>query len=566
MKKFVCIIALCIITLYSTPSQSQYKLKPAFPNLPAFNNPIELVHAYDGTNRLFAMQQRGLIYVFNNDPNVSSAKLFINLSGKVSQSGNEKGLLGLTFHPDYENNRYFYVNYTFDSVSQTWTRISRFTASLSNPDTALVSTEYILFTLMQPFTNHNAGKVAFGPDGYFYFSLGDGGSGGDPNGNGQNRATFLGSLLRINVDSAGGGKAYSIPATNPYYGNMLGYKEEIFAYGLRNTWKFSFDELTGDIWAGDVGQDLYEEVDIIEKGKNYGWNKMEGFHCYGTCDTTGKGFTRPIWEYSHSIGNSITGGYMYRGSKLPGLYGKYIYADYGAGTVFALTWDGVNATNQVLFDTNFAIPSFGVDQNNEIYVTRLSTTNGRIYKLYNSSVINLNVTAAIEGFYDGNSNTMNISDTAKIYLHQNFSPYTVADSAVTVLNSSTLSGLCIFANAPNGNYYITVAHRNALETWSKSGGIALSKGNDFNYDFTSASSQAYGNNEIQIGSKFCLYSGDVNDDGSIDLSDNGIIENDAAVFLSGYVITDLNGDGLVDISDLTISDNNSFNFITKIVP
>ncbi|MBK9334748.1 MAG: PQQ-dependent sugar dehydrogenase [Ignavibacteria bacterium] len=565
MKKIICIIALCITTFYSHQSHAQYKLNIAFPNLQTFDNPIELVHAYDGTNRMFVVQQRGLIYVFNNDPSVSTAKLFINLSGKVSQSGNEKGLLGLAFHPDYENNRQFFVNYTFDSVLQTWSRISRFTSSLSNPDTAVTSTEEILLTLFQPFTNHNGGKVAFGPDGYFYISFGDGGSGGDPNGNGQSRNTLLGKILRINVDSAGGGKAYSIPATNPYHGNMSGYREEIFAYGLRNVWKFSFDDLTGQIWAGDVGQSAFEEVDIIESGKNYGWNKMEGFACYGTCDTTGKGFTRPVWDYPRSVGTSITGGYVYRGSKQPDLYGKYIYADYPSGKVFSIAYNGVTATNTLLFDTTYLISSLGTDQNNEMYFLRLSST-ARIYKLYKPTVINLKITAAIQGFLDVNTNTMSMSDTVKVYLHQISSPYAAVDSFVTVLNSSTLSGYCNFSNAPNGNYYVNVEHRNGLETWSKLGGMTLSRGSDFQYDFTSASSQAYGNNEILVGSKYTIYSGDVNRDGSVDISDNGIIENDAAIFLTGYIVTDLNGDGLTDLSDQTLADNNSFNFVTKSTP
>ena len=565
MKKIICIIALCITTFYSHQSHAQYKLNIAFPNLQTFDNPIELVHAYDGSNRLFVVQQRGLIYVFNNDPSVSTAKLFINLSGKVSPSGNEKGLLGLAFHPDYENNRQFFVNYTFDSVLQTWSRISRFTSSLSNPDTAVTSTEEILLTLFQPYTNHNGGKIAFGPDGYLYNSFGDGGSGGDPHGNGQSRTTLLGKILRINVDSAGGGKAYSIPPTNPYYGNISGYKEEIFAYGLRNVWKFSFDELTGQIWAGDVGQSAFEEVDIIESGKNYGWNKMEGFACYGTCDTLGKGFTRPVWDYPRTVGTSITGGYVYRGTKHPDLYGKYIYADYGAGKVFSIVYDGVTATNTLMFDTSYAIPSLGIDQNNEMYFTRLSST-ARIYKLYKPTVINLKLTAAIQGFLDGNTNTMSMSDTVQVYLHQISSPYAAVDSCVTVLNSETLSGYCNFSNAPNGNYYINIEHRNGLETWSKLGGMTLSRGNDFQYDFTSASSQAYGNNEILVGSKYSIYSGDVNRDGSVDIADNGFIENDAAIFLTGYIVSDLNGDGLTDLSDQTLADNNSFNFVIKSTP
>ena len=230
---------LIVILLLLSPiiGSAQYKLRPAFTGLADFNKPIEMVHADDGTNRLFILQQGGIIYVINNSPSVTVKKIFLNLTSKVSQGseGSEIGLLGIAFHPDYENNRYFYVSYTFDTIVGGFntyrSRIARYTASSSNPDSALASSESIILTQPQPYSNHNGGKVAFGPDGYLYISFGDGGSGGDPQGNGQNRATLLGKILRINIDSAGGGKQYSIPVTNPYYGNGSGYKEEIYSYG-----------------------------------------------------------------------------------------------------------------------------------------------------------------------------------------------------------------------------------------------------------------------------------------------------------------------------------------------
>ncbi|MGB3018138.1 MAG: PQQ-dependent sugar dehydrogenase, partial [Ignavibacteria bacterium] len=291
MKKIITCIALLFAMLVSiSETHAQYKMRVAFPNLATFNNPIEMVNAGDGTNRLFVAQQRGLIYVFQNSPTVNSRKTFMDLTGVVSATGSETGLLGIAFHPNYENNRYLYLSYTFDS-SGLRSRIVRFEASSSNPDTALRSTQKILLTLAQPFSNHNGGKIAFGPDGYLYISFGDGGSGGDPQNNGQTRTTLLGKILRINVDSTQSGLSYAIPPTNPYYQNTDGFREEIYVYGVRNVWKFSFDNTTGQLWAGDVGQNAWEEIDIIERGKNYGWNKMEGFYCYGTCDTTGKGFT-----------------------------------------------------------------------------------------------------------------------------------------------------------------------------------------------------------------------------------------------------------------------------------
>ncbi|MBK6877200.1 MAG: PQQ-dependent sugar dehydrogenase [Ignavibacteria bacterium] len=540
-------------------------MRVAFPNLATFNNPIEMVNAGDGTNRLFVAQQRGLIYVFQNSPTVNSRKTFMDLTGVVSATGSETGLLGIAFHPDYENNRYLYLSYTFDS-SGLRSRIVRFEASSSNPDTALRSTQKILLTLAQPFSNHNGGKIAFGPDGYLYISYGDGGSGGDPQNNGQTRTTLLGKILRINVDSTQSGLSYAIPPTNPYYQNTDGFREEIYVYGVRNVWKFSFDNTTGQLWAGDVGQNAWEEIDIIERGKNYGWNKMEGFYCYGTCDTTGKGFTRPIYNYSHSLGSSITGGYVYRGSLLPGLYGKYLYGDYGAGTLWAIHYDGVNPpTNTTLQDTSWLISSFGEDENKEVYVLRYSST-GAIHKIVNTSAITLDLKAAIEGFYDGGTGRLAIKDTVKVYLHQATAPAQIVDSATAVIDSTTLKGYCFFNNAPTGLYYIRVTHRNGLDTWSKSGGEAMTRGAVSIYDFTLAASQAYGNNLLLKGTRYCIYSGDVNSDGTIDGTDNSTIDNDVNTYVTGFVLTDLNADYIVDGSDLLIAGNNASNFVAVVNP
>ena len=549
---------------------SQYQLKPAFPNLSNFSYPIEMVQAFDGTNRLFVAQQRGLIYVFDNSPNVSSKKIFLNMSGKVSASGGEAGLLGLAFHPNYENNRYFYLNYTFDSASVLFSRISRFTASSSNPDTTLPSTEQILLTLQQPYSNHNGGKVSFGPDGYLYISFGDGGSGGDPDGNGQKLTTLLGKILRINVDSSANGKNYSIPVSNPFYGNLSGYKEEIYAYGLRNVWKFSFDYSTGKLWAGDVGQNAYEEIDIIEKGKNYGWNKMEGFHCYGTCDTTGKGFVRPVHEYPHASGLSVTGGYVYRGSLLPGLYGKYLFADYQYSSLWALSYDGINPTTNVqLWDSTnntFFISALGTDQNNEIYVVRYGLTLGAIYKIVNSAVSTLDLKTSIQGFYNTGNNSLNIKDTVKVYLRTAAIPYNIVDSAKSVIDSLSLKGLYFFSNAPTGKYYFVLRHRNALETWSRNGGDSLKRALVTAYDFTNDSSKVYGNNEIKTGSVYSIYNGDTDQDGVIDASDLSNVENDVSNSTSGYVFTDLTGDYFVDAEDLAIVENNTANSVQLIRP
>lgn len=573
MEKIKFLILICIF-IFSPKINAQYGYQIAFPNLPNFSSPIEVTNAGDGTNRIFVAQQRGLVYVFNNSPTVSVRKTFINLTSKVSQSGSELGLLGLAFHPDYENNRYFYVDYTKDTTiggNASWkTIVSRFTTSISNPDTAVLSTEVILFSVIQPYTNHNGGKLAFGNDGYLYISLGDGGSGGDPQGNGQNKSTFLGKILRINVDSAANGNQYSIPTTNPFYGNLNGWKEEIYAYGLRNMWKFSFDYPTDRLWGGDVGQGAYEEIDLIENGKNYGWNKMEGFHCYpsNSCDTTGYGFTRPVWEYNHTTGGiSITGGYVYRGSALPGLYGKYIYADYGTGRIWGLTYNGTGmVTNDSLQKTTFSISTFGVDENNELYFCRYSGSLGNLYRLYTPNISTLNLKAIVEGLYDTGNNRLNLRDSIGVFVHQINSPYNVLDSANTVLDSLNFSGLCFFNNTPNGKYYLRLYHRNGLETWSRAGGDSIKKGVTVSYDFTNDSSKAYGNNEIKVGSNWCVYSGELVKDGIIDVSDILDDYDDVLNITTGYYPSDINGDYITDVTDLLIIHNNSLNVVSVVKP
>jgi glucose/arabinose dehydrogenase len=369
------LIAALFLIFSSLFAQLQYQV--AFPNL-SFTRPVDLQHAGDNTNRVFVVEQRGVIYVFNNDSTTAAKTTFLDIQNKVDDSGNEEGLLGLTFHPDYQNNGYFYVNYTANNPNRTV--IARYNVSTTNPNTADPNSELVIMTIPKPFSNHNAGQLAFGPnDGYLYITTGDGGSGGDPQGNGQNRQTLLGSILRIDVDNPAPDTTYSIPLTNPFYGNIQGYKEEIYAYGLRNPWRMSFDPVTGWLWAADVGQNAWEEVDIIESGKNYGWNVMEGLHCFNPpagCDTTG--LTLPLWEYSHSLGNSVTGGYVYRGPGVPQLVGKYIYADFGSGRIWALAYDGTNPPlNTQLMDTQLLIASFGVDQQNELYICAFD---GKIYR------------------------------------------------------------------------------------------------------------------------------------------------------------------------------------------
>ena len=370
-----------ILILSPVVIYAQLQIEQAFPNL-SFTRPVDLQHSPDSSNRLFVVEQAGIIKVFANEQQVNSAAVSLDITGRVDDNGNEEGLLGLAFHPDYETNGYFYVNYTANQPDRTV--ISRFSVSCSNPNMALPGSEVILLEFSQPYSNHNGGQLAFGPaDGYLYIATGDGGSYGDPDCNAQDLSSLLGKILRINVDQPSGNLPYSIPADNPFAANPLGYREEIFAYGLRNPWRFSFDTVSGKIWAADVGQNLWEEIDLIVNGGNYGWSMFEGFHCYNSpwpctppCDTTG--LTMPIWEYNHSEGLSITGGYVYRGTLTPELTGKYVYGDFVTGKIWALSEDSTGQIeNSLLLDTNLGISSFGIDSNQELYWCAFD---GKIYR------------------------------------------------------------------------------------------------------------------------------------------------------------------------------------------
>ena len=365
----------------------EIRLDLAFPNL-QFIRPVDLQHSGDSTNRLFVVQQRGVISVFDNDLSVNNATVFLDIGARVSDIGDEEGLLGLAFHLDYANNGFFFVNYT--AANPRRTVIARYSVSVADPDMADKDSELVILEVNQPFSNHNGGQLRFGSDGYLYIGMGDGGDAGDPFGNGQDLTTLLGAMLRIDVDTPMGGLNYGIPPDNPFVGNPSGFREEIYAYGLRNPWRFSFDSDTDQLWLADVGQNLFEEVDIIESGQNYGWKVMEGLHCFSPpvgCDMTG--LTLPIWEYDHSLGRAITGGFVYRGSKVPELIGAYIYADYITGRIWSLRYDGVTADNTQLIDTNLNIASFGVDENSELYICAFD---GNIYTI--TSTVAAGITAA----------------------------------------------------------------------------------------------------------------------------------------------------------------------------
>jgi glucose/arabinose dehydrogenase len=284
------------------------------------------------------------------------ASPFLDISDRVRHAG-EQRLLGLAFHPAYAGNGRFFVNYVRRSDGMTV--IAEFRAS-PNPNVSQAG-ERILLTVAQPYPNHKGGMVEFGPDGFLYVALGDGGSAGDPGNRGQNKNELLGKILRIDVDH---GMPYEIPNDNPFVGG--GGRPEVFAYGLRNPWRFSFDRRTGELWAADVGQDEWEEIDIVKRGGNYGWRVMEGTHCFKPRDGCARdGLIPPVAEYAHEKGRcSITGGYVYRGARLPSLDGAYLYGDYCSGEIFALA----GGRQHTLLKTELAIASFGQDQDGELFV------------------------------------------------------------------------------------------------------------------------------------------------------------------------------------------------------
>ncbi len=340
------------------------------------DNPVAITHAGDGSGRLFITQLSGQILIF--DGNQILPEPFLDIGSLVS-TGGERGLFSVSFHPEYTNNGFLFVNYTDINGD---TVVARYSVS-AEPNVADSDSAFILLTVPQPFANHNGGQLQFGPDGFLYIGMGDGGSGGDPSNNAQTLSNLLGKILRIDVD---GGSPYSIPADNPFMGEP-GASEEIWALGLRNPWRFSFDRLTGDLFVADVGQSNLEEVNYqpvdSQGGENYGWRLMEGSDCFNPSVNCNNGMlTLPILEYDHSLGCSITGGYRYRGNENPGLLGVYFYGDFCTGRIWGATQNNAGEwTTTVLLDTDLSITAFGEDENGEIYLAHFSSGDGTIYRI-----------------------------------------------------------------------------------------------------------------------------------------------------------------------------------------
>jgi glucose/arabinose dehydrogenase len=355
----------------------QLKLESVFGSL-RFNQMTGMYPAHDGSGRLFVIEQPGRIMAFDPSARSPQAGVYMDIARRVDATGNEMGLLGFAFAPDYARTGAFYLNYTAGNPRRTV--ISRFRSNQAHT-AGDPGSEEVLLEIGQPFVNHNGGQILFGPDGFLYIGMGDGGSARDPMGNGQNPAVLLGKLLRIDVAGAGPDRAYRVPADNPFAGQP-GVREEIWATGLRNPWRFSFDPEGGALWLADVGQNTREEINVVTKGGNYGWAVMEGAGCLGggsNCDSSG--FIPPVIDYPTGQNCSVTGGFVYRGKQIEGLSGAYVYGDYCSGRVWGLRYDGANVTEHVEFlDADVRISSFAVDAQGEIYVLAHDNAGG-IFKL-----------------------------------------------------------------------------------------------------------------------------------------------------------------------------------------
>ena len=358
-------------------------VEPAFPNI-SLQRMVHLTYSSENDGRLFVVLQPGRIVFFEDRPDAEDVHTFMDIRERVSDRGNEEGLLGLAFDPDYESNGYFYVYYS--AANPRRSIISRFSVDPNDPDLADPASETEIMVVPQPYSNHNGGHLVFGPDGYLYVGLGDGGSANDPEGNGQDRTTLLGTILRIDVSTLDSLGRYSVPPDNPFADEGGGVRPEIWAYGLRNPWRFNFDPDTGDLWAADVGQNAWEEVDVIRPGANYGWNVMEGAHCTPRRGLTGllrgssaecdrSGLELPVVEYGRGDGCSITGGYVYRGERLPSLVGAYVYGDFCSGKIWALRAEsGAVVEHKLLVDSSLSLSAFGENPAGDLFMLSFDRT------------------------------------------------------------------------------------------------------------------------------------------------------------------------------------------------
>ncbi len=359
---------------FTRPATGSVAMQRVWPQV-SFNSPIALRQAPGDKSRFYVVEQSGVVQVIGADAG-SSPSVAIDITDRV-ESGGEAGLLGIAFPPDFATSGKVYLSYTAAGTGSAAleSRLSEFTTS-NGGATFSKASERIVLRIDQPYSNHNGGNILFGPDGFLYMGMGDGGSGGDPENRAQNKNTLLGKMLRLDVSKTEGSKEYAIPPSNPFAGG--GGSPEIFAYGLRNPWRWSFDRMTGKLWVGDVGQNAWEEIDVVELGKNYGWRGKEANHCYIDTECNNPEFVDPLAEHSHNEASSITGGYVYRGTAIPSLVGKYVYGDFESGHMWTFTADGLAHTGDRLLSNVGNIASFGEDNDGELYVVLYG---GQIHKL-----------------------------------------------------------------------------------------------------------------------------------------------------------------------------------------
>ena len=437
-----------------------------------FNEPLSIRNA--GDDRLFIVEQGGYIKIINSDGTVNNTP-FLDIDSKIL-SGGERGLLGLAFHPQYASNGYFYVNYTDNNGD---TVVSRFTVNPPNANTVNTTTEEILLFVSQPNSNHNGGDLAFGDDGYLYIGLGDGGSSGDPGDRAQDLTTLLGKMLRIDVNSSSGGLNYAIPADNPFPNtqepNAL---PEIWAYGLRNPWRFSFDRLTHDLWIGDVGQGQIEEIDMValnQAAVNYGWRCYEGSQVYntsGNCPSDTSELTFPISQYTHTTsGNfkcSITGGYRYRGTAQPNFNGLYFFADYCSNEI------GILENNGGTWDMSFTEPysgngwtGFGEDVTGEIYIAGIDS--GNIYRILDASLgIEENSLSQVKVYPNPASNSFTVKSDKPQVVIESIHIYNLQGKLIKTISKNTASEIHIDTKSlAKGFYIIEIISQSGSKTTQK---------------------------------------------------------------------------------------------------
>jgi glucose/arabinose dehydrogenase len=350
----------------ATAPLAQVPVSRAFPAL-TFSNMTGMYEIPDGSNRFAVTEQAGRIMVFDDKPDVTRASVLLDIRDRVNTDGTEEGLLGLAFAPDFKTSGVFYVDYVARNPVRTV--IARFQAG-ADRTSADPASEQRLLEINQPFPNHKGGQIVFGPDGYLYFGMGDGGSANDPGNRAQDLGQLLGKILRIDVSGSANGLPYKIPPDNPFVGKA-GARAEIYSYGMRNPWRFSFDSATGALWVGDVGQNAWEEVDIITKGGNYGWPQLEATHCNSARSNScsPEGTVLPVTEYPTASPNcAVTGGFVYRAGRIPSLQGAYVYSDYCSGKLWALRYDGSKVTEQAqVADLNANVSSLAMDAAGNLY-------------------------------------------------------------------------------------------------------------------------------------------------------------------------------------------------------